>query len=70
MEDIRKDVNMDGIRNLNELYDVLTARQELIRKKKDSICKEEGRSPDYITGYLIGLQYAKIMTACTEGFEL
>ena len=56
--------------SVNDLYDILTERQEQVRKNADSICKEEDCSPDYINGYLIGLQYAKIMTACTEGFQL
>ena len=56
--------------SVNDLYDILTERQEQVRKNEAGICKEEDCSPDYIKGYLIGLQYAKIMTACTEGFEL
>ena len=61
---------MKDLMNLNDLYDILTERQEQVRKNEAGICKEECCSLDYIKGYLIGLQYAKIMTACTEGFVL
>lgn len=61
---------MKDLKTLNDLYLVLKERQETILKDRDKIMKKEGCSSDYITGFANGLQYAKIMTSCTEGFKL
>ncbi len=61
---------MRDLKTLNDLYLVLKERQDTVLKDRDKIMKEEGCSSDYISGFANGLQYAKIMTSLTEGFEL
>lgn len=61
---------MRDLKTLNDLYLVLKERQDTVLKDRNKIMKEEGCSSDYISGFANGLQYAKIMTSCTEGFKL
>lgn len=58
------------LNNLNDLYEVLLERQEYAKKNKASFAATGEASDDYMKGYIAGLQYAKFMAACTDGFEL
>ena len=62
--------NARDLKTLNDLYLVLKEKQDTVLRDREKIMKKEGCSSDYITGFANGLQYAKIMISCTEGFKL